>query len=130
MNQGWSDAWEATLRAKSIFSDPEKRSRARNSMIQSEARPDHTKIKAPALMITVINPGAYAVKQLKNLSDERRKATDDHLKEARQLKEKEIELFLKAIPNGRVVMLTNADHHCFIDREDDVVREMRAFLAK
>jgi hypothetical protein len=26
-------------------------------------------------------------------------------------------------------MLTNADHHCFIDREDEVLREMRAFLA-
>ena len=42
----------------------------------------------------------------------------------------ERELFRKAIPNGRVVMLTNADHHCFIDREDEVLREMRTFLAK
>src|SRR5881296_2708872 len=33
-------------------------------MIENEARPDHTKIKSPALMITVINPGAHVVKQL------------------------------------------------------------------
>ena len=44
-------------------------------------------------MITVVNPGAYAATQLKDLSEERRKAIDDHLKEARELKEKEIELF-------------------------------------
>ncbi len=25
--------------------------------------------------------------------------------------------------------LTNTDQHCFIDREDDVVREMRGFLS-
>jgi len=40
----------------------------------------------------------------------------------------QIERFRKEIPNGRVVVFTNADHHCFIDREDDVVREMRNFL--
>jgi len=130
MNHCWSDAWEATLRANSTILNPEKRSKALNLMLQTEARPDHTKIKSPALMITVVNPGAYAVTQLKNLSEERRKAIDNCLKEARQLKEKEIEIFRKAIPNGRVVKLTNADHHCFIDREDEVLREMRTFLAK
>jgi len=129
MNQGWSDAWEATLRVNSTISNPEKRNRALTLMFQTEARPDHTKIKSPALMITVINPGAHAARQLKNLSEERSKAVDDFLTEARRMKEKEIELFRKAIPNGRLVAFTNADHHCFIDREDDVVREMRKFLS-
>ena len=129
MNQGWSDAWEATLRVNSIISNLEKRNKALTLMFQTEAHPDHTKIKAPALMITVINPGAYAAQQLKNLSDKRRKAVDDFLTEAHQMKKKEIELFRKAIPNGRLVILPNADHHCFIDREADVLREMRAFLA-
>jgi pimeloyl-ACP methyl ester carboxylesterase len=128
MNQGWSEAWEATLRVNLANSNPERRNRALTLMFQTEARPDHTKIKSPALMITVINPGAYSVKQFKSLTEERRKAVDDFLTEARQMKEKEIELFRKAIPNGRVVMLTNADHHCFIHREDEVLREMRAFL--
>ena len=130
MNQGWSEAWEATLRVNSAISNAERRNRALTLMFQTEARPDHTKIKAPALMITVINPGAYSVKQFKNLSEERRKAVDDFLIEAHQMKEKEIGLFRKAIPNGQVVMLTDADHHCFIDREDEVLREMRAFLGK
>ncbi len=130
VNQGWSDALEATLRVNSTISNREKRNRALNLLLQNEARPDHTRIKAPALMITVVNPGAYTVTQLKNLSDEKRKAVDNLLTDARQLKEKEIELFRKAIPNGRVVRLTNADHHCFIDRQDEVLREMLAFLAR
>ena len=130
VNQGWSDALEATLRVNSTISNPENRNRALNLLLQNEARPDHTRIKAPALMITVVNPGAYTVTQLKNLSEEKRKAVDDLLTYARQLKEKEIELFRKAIPNGRVVRLTNADHHCFIDRQDEVMREMLAFLAR
>lgn len=129
INQGWSDAWEATLRVNSTISNRERRNRALTLMFQTEARPDHTKIKCPAMMISVINPGAHAAKQLNNLSEERRKAVDDLLTEAHQMKKKEIELFREAIPNGRLVMLPNADHHCFIDREADVLREMRAFLA-
>jgi non-heme chloroperoxidase len=130
MNNGWSDAVEASARVNFTLRDPEKRSRALGLMVENEARPDHTKIKSPALMITVINPGAHMVKQLTALSEQRRKEINDFLGECRQMKEKEIELFRRAIPNGQVVMLTNADHHCFIDREDEVVREMRAFLSR
>lgn len=52
------------------------------------------------------------------------------LKAQRKYHEQEIEHFRKETPNGRVVILTNADHACFIDRQDEVLREMRAFLAK
>jgi len=38
--------------------------------------------------------------------------------------------FRKELPNGRVVIFTNADHHRFIDRENEVVREMREFFGK
>src|SRR6266568_9565960 len=41
---------------------------------------------------------------------------------------KENEGFRNELPSARVVALTHADHDCFIDREDEVVREMRAFL--
>lgn len=129
MNSGWSEAVEASARVNFTVAGPEKRARALGLMIENEARPDHTKIKSPALMITVINPGADVVKQLTALSEQRRKEIDNFLSECREMKEKEIELFRKAIPNGRVVMLTNADHNCFIDREDEVLREMRKFLS-
>jgi len=130
MNSGWSEAVEASARVNFTLADPEKRARALSLMIENEARPDHTKIKSPALMITVINPGANAVKQLTGLTEQRRTEINDFLRECRKMKAKEIDLFRKAIPNGQVFTLTNADHHCFIDREADVVREMRSFLAK
>ena len=130
MNSGWSEAVEASARVNFTLADPEKRARALGLMIENEARPDHTKIKSPALMITVINPGANAVKQLTGLTEQRRTEINDFLRECRQMKAKEIDLFRKAIPNGQVFTLTNADHHCFIDREADVVRGIRNFLAK
>jgi len=130
MNSGWSEAVEASARVNFTLADPEKRARAMSLLIENEARPDHPKIKSPALMITVINHGANAVKQLTGLSEQRRTEINDFLSECRQMKEKETDLFRKAIPNGRLVMLTNADHHCFIDREDEVLREMRKFLSK
>ena len=42
--------------------------------------------------------------------------------------EQEIEHFRREIPNGRTIVFTNHDHVCFIDREPDVLREMRKFL--
>ncbi len=43
--------------------------------------------------------------------------------------QQELEHFRKEIPDRRVIELADTDHHCFIDRESDVVREMRRFLA-
>jgi hypothetical protein len=68
MNSGWSEAVEASARVNFTLADPEKRARALGLMIENEARPDHTKIQSPALMITVINPSANAVKQLTGLT--------------------------------------------------------------
>ena len=130
MHNGWSEALEASFRVNWTIPDPDKRARAISLLVETEARPDHTKIKSPALMFTVINPGATAIKRLTGLSEQRRTEINHFLSECRQMKAKEIELFRKTIPNGQVFTLTNADHHCFIDREDDVVREMRNFLAK
>jgi pimeloyl-ACP methyl ester carboxylesterase len=66
--------------------------------------------------------------QLKDLPEERRKAVDNFLSVFKRSKEKEIERFHKELPGGRVVVFTNSDHHCFIDKESEVVREMRDFL--
>lgn len=66
----------------------------------------------------------------KALPDERRRAIDDSLSDGRQMMEKEMEVYRKQSPHGRVVMLTNADQHCFIDRESEVLREIRTVLSK
>ena len=68
--------------------------------------------------------------QFKALPEPRRKALDEFLSVVNRSKEKETERFRKELPSGRVVVFTNADHHCFIDKENEVVREMRQFLAK
>ena len=45
-------------------------------------------------------------------------------------KEKQLEAFEAGIPHSRVVRVPNADHYVFITNEAEVLREMRAFLAK
>jgi pimeloyl-ACP methyl ester carboxylesterase len=60
-------------------------------------------------------------------ADPERGNAETFLNTAKKYQEQEIEYFRKEIPNGRVVVFTNADHHCFIDKETEVVAEMRAF---
>jgi pimeloyl-ACP methyl ester carboxylesterase len=136
MNNGWSDAWEATLREHfspdgKTFLNSEERNKAMGTMIAegTEVRQDYTKIKSPSLNITVVGFPSNMVNHFKSLPEPKRKAVDEFLNLVNQAKEKEIERFRKELPGARIVVLTNADHHCFIDREEEVLREMRAFLA-
>ncbi|HMJ65919.1 MAG TPA: alpha/beta hydrolase [Candidatus Binatia bacterium] len=137
MNNGWSEAWEATLRVHfspdgNAFLNQERRSRALGMMLEpgAEAQQDFTKIKSRALNITVVGFPSNMVNYFKALPEPRRKSIDEFFSSVNRVKEKETERFRKELPGARVVAFTNADHHCFIDREDDVVREMRAFLGK
>ena len=130
----WSEAWEATLREQ-FSSDGTtylnvETGRAVGAMIQGDARQDYTKIKSPALSFVVVGIHSNMASQLKALPEERRKVVDNFLSVFKRSKEKEIERFHKELPTGRVVVFTNADHHCFIDKESEVVREMREFLGK
>jgi pimeloyl-ACP methyl ester carboxylesterase len=109
----------------------EKRGRAMYSMMDgaySEAH-EYGKIKAPALAFFAIGY-QKVVDWAETLPEPQRKNTQEFLKAQRKYHQQEIEHFRKQIPNGRVVVLTNADHACFIDRQDEVIREMRAFLGK
>jgi len=96
----------------------------------AEAQKDYTKIKSPALAIRVVGFPSNMVNHFKTLPEPRRKAVDEFLRFLSAIKEKESERFREQLPSARVVALTNADHECFIDREDEVLREMRQFLAK
>jgi len=93
------------------------------------ARADYGKIKAPALAFFAIGP-QKVLAWAETLPEPQRKNAQELLKAQRKYQEQEIEHFRKEIPNGRTVVFTNADHSDFIDREDGVLREMRAFLAK
>jgi len=133
----WSEAWEANLREMMVFSAdgkilreamPGKVSRL---LIQGtiDSHPDYGRIRAPALNIAVVGVSSKVSDIFKALPDPARTKAEDFLKTHRQFQQEEIERFRKHIPNGKVIVFTNADHHCFIERETEVVREMRTFLA-
>jgi hypothetical protein len=67
---------------------------------------------------------------VKGLPEPRRKSINEFLSFVSGTKDKELERVHKELPSGRVVVMTNADHHGFIERENEVVREMREFLVK
>jgi hypothetical protein len=137
MNNGWSEPWEATLRVHwsadgKTFLNGEKRGRALGLMLEpgAEAQKDYTKIKSPVLAITVVGFPSNMVNHFKTLPEPRRKAVDEFLRLLSTIKENESERFRKQLPSAQVVVFTNSDHNCFIEREAEVLREMREFLAK
>jgi non-heme chloroperoxidase len=107
-----------------------KRSRALELMAAEEAHTDYKKIKSPVLAFAVVGLPTNTVEQVKSLPEPRRKMVEDLLRQRNAVKAKETERFRKELPSARLVMFTNANHACFIDREDDVLREMAAFLRK
>jgi pimeloyl-ACP methyl ester carboxylesterase len=108
----------------------EKRGGAIYSMMEGaySARADYGKIKAPALAFFAIGY-QKDVDRAQTLPEPQRKNIQDFLKAQRKYHEQEIEHFRGEIPDGRIIVFTNASHALFIDREDEVLREMRAFLA-
>ncbi len=130
----WSDAQEADLRATVVtLPDGSVRvglpRRIGEALVagMAEFRPEYTKVQAPAL-------GFYAVPYthplLAGADDEATRATARAYvdTEWRPWKQAEIARFRRDMANGRVVELPDAHHYCFIDRLDDVAREMRTFL--
>lgn len=135
INNSWSPAWEATLREQfssdgKVLLNAEKKNRAAMSMMQAShnAPAEYSRIKAPALAF--FSAGYKRFFDLAAiLPDAERQNAEAFLNAAKKYQQQEIEYFRKEIPNGRVVVFTNADHHCFIDKEAEVLAEMRAFLS-
>jgi pimeloyl-ACP methyl ester carboxylesterase len=109
----------------------EKRGRAIYSMMEGTYSETHeyNKIQAPALAFFAVGY-KKDVDRAETLPEPQRQNVQEFLKAQRKYHDQEIEHFRREIPNGRVVVFTNADHNVFIDRENEVVREMRTFLAK
>ena len=133
----WSEAWEANLREMMVFSPDgkilreAKPSRATRLLMQGtiESRPDYTKIRSPALNIAVVGFSSRVSDFFKTLPDSTRTNAEVSFSRVRQFQQQQIDRFRKEIPNGRVIVFTNTDHHCFIEREAEVRREMREFLS-
>jgi hypothetical protein len=93
------------------------------------ARAEYGKIKAPALAFFAIGY-KKDVDSAETLPEPQRQNVQEFLETQRKYHEQEIEHFRREIPNGRVIVFSNADHQFPFDREDEVLREMRAFLAR
>src|SRR5262245_42293966 len=93
------------------------------------ARAEYRKIEAPALAFFAIGY-KKDVDQAETLPEPQRQDVLEFLKTQRKYHEQEIEHFRREIPNGRVIVFTNAAHQFPLDRENEVLREMRKFLAK
>lgn len=108
----------------------EKRGRAMYSMMEGTYSETHEygKIKAPALAFFAIGY-QKDFDAAETLPEPQRQNVLEFLKTQRKYHEQEIEHFRREIPNGRVLVFTNAAHTFPLDREDEVLREMRAFLA-
>ena len=90
---------------------------------------DYAKIKAPALAFFAIGY-QKDVDRAEMLPEPQRQHVLGFLEAQRKYHEQEIEHFRREIPGARVVVFTNASHTPFIERADEVLREMRAFLTK
>jgi non-heme chloroperoxidase len=134
----WSEACEANLREMMIVSadgrilreaKPDKASRL---LMQGtfNSHPDYSKIRSSALSIAAVGCSSRLSDVVNALPDAARTKSEDFLRSLKQFQQQQIERFRKEVPNGRVVELPNTDHHCFVQKENEVVREMREFLAK
>jgi non-heme chloroperoxidase len=109
----------------------EKKGRAMYSMAEGTYSETHeyAKIKAPALAFFAVGY-KKDFDAAEKLPEPQRQKVLEFLKTQRKYHEQEIEHFRREIPNGRTIVFTNAAHTFPLDREDDVLRETRAFLAK
>lgn len=134
----WSPAWEANLREIVVLSPdmkivrevkPAKVSRLLLSGTE-ESKPDYRGIKAPALNLAALGWTWKLSNHLQALPVARRKEIEVYLGQVEELKRAEIERFRKEIPNGTVIELLETDHHCFIQRKDEVLGHIEKFLAQ
>jgi pimeloyl-ACP methyl ester carboxylesterase len=88
----------------------------------AQPNPAYSQVKAPALSF-------YADDSWPDLipKKNREKATIV-LKSLKQWETVERERFHQGMPQARIVLMPDTSHYCFIQREGQVVREMRAFL--
>jgi pimeloyl-ACP methyl ester carboxylesterase len=126
----WSKSFEADMREIVLYSPEGKLEFATKFRASANRPPDYTKVKAPALSFYALFTMASAFPWI----------TPDVRQEVRQqaqflldtemipYQRRQIAQFRKGVANGRVIEMPNTLHYCFIEKQEDVVREMRAFL--
>lgn len=131
----WGELMEANMRHSIkqmpdggwVDKETEGISRAIGETVNTYAAP-YTDIQAPLLSIHAIqNPKNFI--SYDYMSDEQRAQVVDFFENVRIPYDRQwIEQFQRAMPRARVVVLPNGHHYCFIQQEEQVFDEMRAFL--
>lgn len=129
----WGAALDASFRASLVFHDDGSVTNRQGDEVVSyvtsisQFRHDYQGIGVPALAI-------YAVSETypdlpASADSELREQAEGYWREVRgPWMRRSIERFRAEVASGKVVELQNASHYCFMDRQEDVVREMRDFL--
>ena len=88
-----------------------------------EGRGKFTSIRAPSLLIFATDPAPIPGDDAKSHSEE---ARQELLMRGKEL---QIEAFRRQVPSARIVLIPHATHYVFQSNEDQVRREMEAFIA-
>jgi non-heme chloroperoxidase len=98
-------------------------------------RPDYARVRVPALSVQSMPPatvaearaaGIFNADMFPGASDT---ALNDLFAAVRSLTRAQTDAFVKGLPGARNVELIGANHHDFLSHPDDVLREIRAFVA-
>ena len=135
--QVWSDAMEADLRASHIFQLDGRlatqvtrdASAEYRKTLESDAT-DYSHLKVPVLSIYALAGSVEEIyPSIPATTDAATRATlQKSLDALNAMKKAHAQRFKKEVARARIVFLPNTIHHLFVQRQDDVVREMRAFL--
>ena len=131
----WSDALEADMH-DTVTATPEGIKFVMPSYVgealmkgTQESHPDYTKVKAPALSFYAISSMSSFFWLTPEVDARLRKKASDFLDEyVIPNQRKQIERFKREMIKGKVIEMPNTSHYCFIHKQDEVVREMQAFL--
>lgn len=133
---GWSNAIEADWRETSDLFRPPGQQRLNDGqrtqmIIRGYRSPDYARVKAPTLAfftgLTLESAFPWITPDVDRTV---RKQAQDLLElDMIPRQRPQIEKLRSGVPHARVIEMPNTRHDCFIHRQDDVVREMRAFLA-
>jgi non-heme chloroperoxidase len=132
---GWSEAWEADLRATVVFAPdgipqslvtPDKTA-AELVRGMRASNPDYARIKAPALAFYVLDPFPECSFP-PAMSNADRAKMEPFIRTFKSYLERSADRFRRELPKARIVEMKNTDHWFFIQNQPEVVREMRTFL--
>jgi pimeloyl-ACP methyl ester carboxylesterase len=135
MRNSWSDAAESDLRETVIVnSDGSVRDRTPFRIYQAivseraKGKWRITKIPGPALLVFAHNPWTDLLAGL-SLDEATTAEIAKAGAELEAARRSQIEAFRRDSPLAKIVQLEHTDHHCFIQKRERVVEEMRRFFA-